>query len=86
MRKRTALARFVGADDVRCGFAMAWQAFPDAQWLGARHFVPGERGVSEWAFKETGRDGRCVEVDGSDIFHFHGAKIAKKNAFRKQRW
>lgn len=78
-------ARFVGAEEVRRGFAMAWQAFPDAEWIDARHFVQGERGVSAWIFRGTGRAGRRVEVDGCDIFHFEGAKIAKKNSFRKNR-
>ena len=43
-------ARYQGRDAVRAGFADAWTTFPDAQWVGARHFVHGDRGVSEWTF------------------------------------
>lgn len=38
---------FVGRDAVREGFMLAWQTFPDAQWLDGDHFVDGNRGVSE---------------------------------------
>ncbi len=42
----------------------AWADFPDAQWTRARHFVAGGRGVSEWTFSGTKRDGTRVEVAG----------------------
>lgn len=77
--------KFAGREAVRRGFAMAWQSIPDALWEDARHFVDGDRGVSEWTFTGTRPDGQRIEVDGCDIFHFRGGKIAKKNSFRKQR-
>lgn len=76
--------RFVGPEAVRKGFMMAWEAVPDARWENARHFVVGSRGVSEWTFTGTRKDGQRIEADGCDIFVFRGGKIALKNAFRKQ--
>ena len=68
--------RHVGRDAVRAGFIKAWADFPDAQWTRARHFVAGRRGVSEWTFVGTrASDGQRVEVDGCDVFTFHGDKI-----------
>jgi len=78
--------RHVGRDAVRAGFIKAWADFPDAQWTRARHFVAGRRGVSEWTFVGTrASDGQRVEVDGCDVFTFHGDKIRVKDSWRKQR-
>jgi steroid delta-isomerase-like uncharacterized protein len=76
---------WVGPEAVRRGFAAAWETFPDAQWRGARHFICGNRGVSEWTFTGTRRDGARVEVNGCDVFTFRDGKIALKNSYRKNR-
>ena len=73
-----------GREEVR-GFAEVWATFPDAHWGGARHFVYGDRGVSEWTFTGTRADGTRVEVNGCDVFTFQDGKIAVKNSYRKQR-
>ena len=78
-------ARFEGRDAVRAAFGQAWINFPDAQWLNGRHFVQGDRGVSEWTFAGTRADGSRVEADGCDLFTFRDGRIAVKNAFRKDR-
>lgn len=75
--------RYVGRDAVRAGFAAAIAAFPDANWGGARHFICGDRGVSEWTFTGTRQDGTRVQVNGCDVFTFHGGRIAVKNSYRK---
>ncbi len=77
--------RHVGREAVRRAFAAAWQSFPDAQWRGARHFIAGDRGVSEWTFTGTAADGTRVEADGVDVFTFKDGRIQVKNAFRKDR-
>ncbi len=76
---------FAGRAAVREGFALAWQTFPDAQWLDGVHFVCGDRGVSEWTFTGTRRDGSRVEVNGCDLFTFRNGRIAVKNSYRKNR-
>ena len=78
-------ARFEGRDAVRAAFAEVWATFPDAHWGDARHFVYGDRGVSEWTFTGTRRDGTRVEVQGCDLFRFRDGKIALKNSYRKNR-
>jgi steroid delta-isomerase-like uncharacterized protein len=77
--------RYHGRDAVRSGFAEVWAAFPDAHWGNARHFVSGDRGVSEWTFTGTRLDGTRVEVNGCDVFTFRKGKIALKNSYRKNR-
>ena len=78
-------ARYTGREAVRAAFAEVWAAFPDAHWGGARHFVCGERGVSEWTFTGTRADGTRVEVHGCDLFTFRDGRILLKNSYRKNR-
>jgi ketosteroid isomerase-like protein len=77
--------RFEGQEAVREGFSGVWKTYPDAQWLDARHFVAGDRGVSEWRFTGTGSDAKKVEVNGCDVFTFRDGKILVKNSYRKIR-
>jgi steroid delta-isomerase-like uncharacterized protein len=77
--------RYVGSESVRVGFAEVWATFPDAHWSNARHFVVGDRGVSEWTFTGTRADGTRVEVHGCDLFTFRDGKIVLKNSYRKNR-
>ncbi len=77
--------RYVGREAVRAGFCDVWATYPDAHWSDARHFVCGDRGVSEWTFTGTRADGSRVEVNGCDVLTFRDGKIALKNAYRKNR-
>ena len=77
--------RSEGKQAVRAAYAAVFETFPDAHWANARHFVASNRGVSEWTFTGTRRDGKRVEVTGCDLFTFRNGKIAIKNSYRKNR-
>lgn len=77
--------RYTGREAVRAAYKDVWATFPDAHWGNARHFVHGDRGVSEWTFTGTAADGTRVEVNGCDVFTFRDGKIAVKNSYRKNR-
>jgi steroid delta-isomerase-like uncharacterized protein len=77
--------RYLGQEAVRTSFSEVWATFPDAHWGSPRHFVHGDRGVSEWTFTGTRPDGTRVEVHGCDLFTFSDGKIAIKNSYRKNR-
>ena len=74
-----------GKRAVRAAYAAVFEAFHDAHWAGARHFIAGDRGVSEWTFTGTRNDGTRVEVTGCDLFTFRDGRIAIKNSYRKNR-
>src|SRR3954466_7941653 len=76
--------RYVGQEEVRRGVEEVFEHFPDARWNGPKHFIAGDRGVSEWVFTAAGPDGARVEVQGCDVFTFRDGKIAIKNSYRKQ--
>jgi len=77
--------RYVGWESVRNGYMEVFATFPDAHWGNARHFVVGDRGVSEWTFTGTRTDGSRVETNGCDLFLFRDGQIAVKNSYRKNR-
>ena len=74
-----------GQRAVREAYGAVFDTFPDAHWANPRHFVAGDRGVSEWTFTGTRRDGARVEVNGCDLFMFRDGRIAVKNSYRKNR-
>jgi len=77
--------RHTGRERVRQAFAKVFGVFPDAKFDDARHFVSGDRGVSEWLFTGTTADGRKIEVNGCDVFTFANNKIAVKSSYFKSR-
>ncbi len=77
--------RSEGPRAVRAAFAEVFDTFPDARWNNPRHFVAGNRGVSEWTFTGTRKDGSYVEVNGCDLLTFRDGRIAIKNSYRKNR-
>ena len=78
-------ARHAGRERVRQAFARVFEVFPDARFDDARHFVAGDRGLSEWLFTGTTAEGKKVEVNGCDVFTFEGDKIALKSSYFKTR-
>ena len=77
--------KFVGKESVKKAFEDVFKTYPDAHWRNAKHFIAGDRGVSEWVFTGTKADGSKVEVTGCDLFTFRNGKIAIKNSYRKNR-
>lgn len=77
--------RYEGQEAVRASFQAIFDAFPDAQWNDATHFVGGDRGLSEWRFTATAADGGRIETNGCDVFTFRDGRIRLKNSFRKNR-
>ena len=77
--------RYVGYDQVKEGLQSFLDLAGDGRWTNVRHFVGGDRGVSEWTYVGTTSDGTRVEVDGCDLLMFRGNKVTVKNSFRKSR-
>jgi hypothetical protein len=76
--------KFVGFDRVRQRVAAGLANFPDARWDDTRHFVSGNRGVSEWTFRGTRRGTtERVERCGLDVFTFKNGKIHVKDTYQK---
>ena len=70
--------RSEGKQAVRAAYAAVFESFRDAHWASARHFIAGNRGVSEWTFTGTQKDGKRVEVTGCDLFTFRDGNRSSK--------
>lgn len=68
---------------VRQAYLAIFDTFPDARWEPVSYFVHGNRGVSEWRFTGTTKEGQAVDVMGCDLFELYGGKIAVKDSYRK---
>ena len=78
--------RFEGRAQVRAAFVEVFDAMPDANWGGGRHYVlADDDGVSEWRLTATLLDGARVDVFGCDFLTVRGDRIVRKSSFRKER-
>ncbi|MBC7947348.1 MAG: nuclear transport factor 2 family protein [Chitinophagaceae bacterium] len=75
--------RYVGKDQVREGLASRFKGIPDVHYSDDRHWVAGDRGVSEWTLTGTTTAGIRVEVRGCDLWEFRKGKIIRKDAYWK---
>lgn len=77
--------RHEGADEVRERFIEVWTEIPDVRFEGARHFVSGDRGLSQWTMVGHRSDGPALELAGLDLFTFRGDAISVKDSYLKHR-
>lgn len=75
--------RLVGRDEVGEGIRSRLEGIPDIRYEDDRHWVCGDRGVSEWTIRGTTVDGEPIEVRGCDLFEFSGGLISRKDSFWK---
>jgi ketosteroid isomerase-like protein len=75
--------RYEGKAAVREGFARRFRGIPDVHYGDARHWVAGDRGVSEWLLTGTSVDGETIAVRGCDLWEFRGDEIARKDSYWK---
>jgi steroid delta-isomerase-like uncharacterized protein len=73
----------VGKAQVREGIQSRFDGIPDVVYDDDRHFICGDRGVSEWTIRGTQATGERIEVRGCDLFEFRDGKIARKDSFWK---
>lgn len=75
--------RYVGKSEVRRGLARRFEGIPDVHYGEDRHWVAGDRGVSEWLLTGTTRAGIKVRVRGCDLWEFRGGKVVYKDSYWK---
>jgi steroid delta-isomerase-like uncharacterized protein len=75
--------RYVGKTEVRKGLATRFEGLPDVRYSDDKHWIAGDRGVSEWTLTGTTREGRSIRVRGCDLFEFRNGKITRKDSYWK---
>lgn len=76
-------ARFEGEAAVRAGIASRFAGIPDVRYSEDRHWVCGDRGVSEWLLTGTTTAGERIAVRGCDHWEFRGDQIVRKDSYWK---
>jgi ketosteroid isomerase-like protein len=75
--------RYVGPDAVREGLGARFTGIPDVHYGEDRHWLAGDRGVSEWRLTGTTTSGVRIDVMGCDLFEFRRRKIVRKDSYWK---
>ena len=75
--------RMVGSQQVREGIQSRLDGIPDVHYGDDRHWICGDRAVSEWTLRGTQRTGEPIEVRGCDLFELADGKISRKDSFWK---
>ncbi len=75
--------RLEGKEQVRKGIEARFAGIPDISYGNERHWVLGERGVSEWTITGTSTSGEPVEVQGCDLFELRDGKVVRKDSYWK---
>ena len=75
--------RFVGKAAVRAGLARRFAGIPDVRYSEDRHWVCGDRGVSEWLLTGTTTAGQRIAVRGCDLWEFRDGLIVRKDSYWK---
>ncbi|MFQ6013319.1 MAG: nuclear transport factor 2 family protein [Thermoplasmata archaeon] len=74
---------YSGKEEVRRGLRARLEGIPNVRYGEDRHWVCGNRAVSEWRLTGTTTDGVHVDVRGCDLLEFRDGKIARKDAYWK---
>lgn len=72
--------RYEGKEEVRKGLGARFTGIPDVHYGEDRHWVCGDRGVSEWLLTGTTTSGDRIEVRGCDLLEFRAGKLVRKDA------
>jgi len=75
--------RFVGKGQVRDGLASRFAGIPDVHYSEDRHWVCGDRGVSEWLLTGTTTAGVQLQVRGCDLWEFRNGQVSRKDSYWK---
>jgi ketosteroid isomerase-like protein len=75
--------RYVGKDEVRRGLASRFSGIPDVHYRDDRHWVSGDRAVSEWLLTGTSATGEKIRVRGCDLFETRNGKLIRKDSYWK---
>jgi ketosteroid isomerase-like protein len=75
--------RHQGKAEVRAGLASRFHGIPDVHYGDDRHWVCGNRGVSEWLLTGTTLSGRPIKVRGCDLWEFREGKVIRKDSYWK---
>jgi ketosteroid isomerase-like protein len=76
--------RYEGREAVSAGLAKRFEGIPDVHYGDDRHFLAGDRGVSQWTLTGTTTAGERIEVRGCDLWELRDGLITRKDSYWKR--
>jgi hypothetical protein len=70
--------RFTGRAAIREALAQRFAAIPDIRCSDGRHWIFGNKALSEWRVQGTLPDGGRLDCLSCDLWEFRGGKVVKK--------
>ena len=60
-----------------------YQKIPDMRWVEMKHWIFGDKALSEWVVKGRSLDGEELDLLGCDLWEFRDGKVTKKDTYWK---
>lgn len=60
-----------------------YKRIPDMRWVEMRHWIAGDKALSEWVVQGTSVDGERLDLLGCDLWEFRDDKVVKKDTYWK---
>ena len=72
-----------GKAEIRAVLAERYGRIPDMRWVDMRHWIIGDKALSEWVVQGTSVDGETLDYLGCDLWEFRDGKVVKKDTYWK---
>ena len=72
-----------GKAEIRAVLAERYGRIPDMRWVDMRHWIFGDKALSEWVVQGTSVDGEQLDYLGCDLWEFRDGKVVKKDTYWK---
>ena len=78
------MRKITGRPAIRGALGQRFAAVPDITWSEGRHWIFGDKALSEWRVQGTLPDGARLDCRGCDLWEIRGGKVLKKDTYYKQ--
>ena len=75
--------RCVGKEEIGDVLRSRFEVILDMRWVDMRHWIFGDKALSEWTVQGTTASGERLDYLGCDLWEFRGDKVAKKDTYWK---
>ena len=78
------MRKITGRQAIRDALGQRFAAVPDITWSEGRHWIFGDKALSEWRVQGPLPDGARLDCLGCDLWEFRGGEVLKKDTYYKQ--
>jgi len=72
-----------GKAEIGAVLSERYKRIPDMRWVDMRHWIFGDKALSEWTVQGTSVDGEKLDALGCDLWEFRDGKVVKKDTYWK---